>query len=348
MDLAGAAADVVLEQALGLEAEGGEHRHRRLLLGDDLDDELGHAQLDGLDDGPLGEQATEAAAPVRRVDDQAQLADVAAPRHAADDRHVPGDLAVDDGDQAVLVGVGHPPLDDAGLEDVLTEERAVALGDAGEEAPHGIGVAGLDGPDLDLRAAVVRRPSRAAPRGVPASRPSPGCCGAGPCARRRDRRARPAGAAPRRRSDPTSAGQHIGRLRRHDVVLLPDDVEERHGDVGEVDGAPAERHAAGRQQVLAGEQLAGLDERRARERDVVARPLRHHLVGGDEVVVPEVLPQVDVAGDVGERLEHAERVEHHVGRARCRWRRGDRRARRGPPASSSSSGPCGGSRPASP
>ena len=76
---------------------------------------------------------------------------------------------------------------------------------------------------------------------------------------------------------------------------------------------PFERHLPGRQQVLPGEQLAGLHERRAGERDVVAGPLRHHLVGGDEVVVPQVLPQVDVAGDVAERLEHAERVEHHVG-----------------------------------
>ena len=111
-----------------------EHGDRRLLLGDDLDDELGHAQLDGLDDGPLGEQAPEAAAAVLGVDDEAQLADVAAPRHARDDRDVAGDLAVDDGDQAVLVGIGDPALDDARLEHVLAEERAVALGHAGEEA----------------------------------------------------------------------------------------------------------------------------------------------------------------------------------------------------------------------
>ena len=66
--------------------------------------------------------------------------------------HVAGDLAVDDGDQAVLVGVGQPALDDAGLEHVLAEERAVALGDAGEErAAAASASAGLDGPDLDLR-----------------------------------------------------------------------------------------------------------------------------------------------------------------------------------------------------
>ena len=129
-----------------------EHRHRRLLLGDDLDDELGHAQLDGLDDGPLGEQAAEAAPAVLGVDDEAQLADVAAPADAADDGPVAGDLTVDDGDQPALAGVGDPALDDAGLEDVLAEERAVALGDAGEERRSGIGVAGRDGADLDLGA----------------------------------------------------------------------------------------------------------------------------------------------------------------------------------------------------
>ena len=63
-----------------------------------------------------------------------------------------------------------------------------------------------------------------------------------------------------------------------------------------------------------GEQLAGLHERGAGERDVVVGPLGHHLVGGDEVVVPQVLPEVDVAGDVADRLEHPERVAHHVSR----------------------------------
>ena len=82
MDLAGLAADVVLEQPLGLEAELREHLDGRLLRGDDLDDELRRAHLDGLDDGPLGEQAAEPAAAVLGIDDEADLADVAAPADA--------------------------------------------------------------------------------------------------------------------------------------------------------------------------------------------------------------------------------------------------------------------------
>ena len=58
------------------------------------------------------------------------------------------------------LGVGDPALDDARREDVLAEERAVALGHAGEEAAHGVGVGGRDRPDLDLGAAVAVRPSR--------------------------------------------------------------------------------------------------------------------------------------------------------------------------------------------
>src|SRR3954469_697559 len=40
------------------------------------------------------------------------------------------------------------------------------------------------------------------------------------------------------------AGQVAVGLRRDDVVLLAEDVEEWHGDVGQVDGAPAQGHAA--------------------------------------------------------------------------------------------------------
>ena len=89
VDLAGLAAHVVLEEALGLEAEAGEHGHRRLLLGDDLDDELGHAQLDGLDDGPLGEQAAEPAAACSGSTTRRSSPTWALHADAGDDRDVP-------------------------------------------------------------------------------------------------------------------------------------------------------------------------------------------------------------------------------------------------------------------
>ena len=105
---------MVPEQALLLEAELREHGDGRLLLGDDLDHELHHAELEGLDDGPLGEQPAEAAPAVLGVDDEAQLADVAAPADAVEDGHVADDLVVDERDEAVLVGVGEPAVDTPG------------------------------------------------------------------------------------------------------------------------------------------------------------------------------------------------------------------------------------------
>ena len=152
VDLTGLAAHVVLEQALRLEPELREHRHGGLLLGDDLDDELRRAHLDGLDDGPLGEQPAEPVAAVRGIDDEAQLADVVAPADALEDRDLTADLTVDERDEPVLRRVVEPRLDHAVGEDVLAEERAVALGHAGEEAPQRVGVTGAEGPHLDLRA----------------------------------------------------------------------------------------------------------------------------------------------------------------------------------------------------
>ena len=79
MGLPGGAADVAAQPALLLEAELGEHLEQSVLAGDDLDDELDDAELERLDDGPLGEQPADAPVAVLGGDDEAQLADVAAP-----------------------------------------------------------------------------------------------------------------------------------------------------------------------------------------------------------------------------------------------------------------------------
>ena len=77
--LAGFVADVAPQPALLLEAELREHVEEPVLPGDDVDHELHDAELERLDDGPLGQQPADAALPVVRGDDEAELADVAAP-----------------------------------------------------------------------------------------------------------------------------------------------------------------------------------------------------------------------------------------------------------------------------
>ena len=154
---------------------------------------------------------------------------------------VAADVAVDEADEAVLVGVGEPALDDAGLQHVLAEERAVALRHAGEEAAQRVDVVALERPDLDLGARAGHqigsewRPIQSAIAGMLrrwAALPTitPTC----PDGRRSSSTS----------VDPTSEDSGPTPSGRDDVVLLADDVEERHRDVGEVDVAPAERDRA--------------------------------------------------------------------------------------------------------
>ena len=84
--------------------------------------------------------------------------------------------------------------------------------------------------------------------------------------------------------------------------------------VGQVDLAVADADRAGHQDVLADELLDELAERRAGERHVVARPLRHRLEALDELVVPEVLEQRRLLRDLDRRRLHVEAAVEHVGR----------------------------------
>ena len=118
------------------------------------------------------------------------------------------------------------------------------------------------------------------------------------------------------RLGPLRADELAHRLRglgRDDVVLARDDVQERPAHVPQRHGPPVEQHAVLHERVLAHE-LDGLAERPAGERDVVAGPLAHDLVGLHLLVVPELLPQHGVLRDVGGGLEHAEGVADDLGR----------------------------------
>src|SRR5439155_23906739 len=140
--LAVAVADVVAQQALGLEAERLEHRHGAVLLGDHLDDQLAQPRLDRLDQRPAREVAADPRAPVVGRDDEAHLADVVRPADKRDDRDVAGHRAVLAGDRAGAGAVAQPALDGGAVEHLLLEERALVLGDAGEELEQRVGVVG--------------------------------------------------------------------------------------------------------------------------------------------------------------------------------------------------------------
>ena len=138
-------------------------------------------------------------------------------------------------------------------------------------------------------------------------------------------------------------GERTDRVGRHDVVGLTHHVQERHGDVGQPHRPPAEADLAVGQLVAAVEHLGRLAEARPGEGDVVVGPLGHGLVALDELVVPEVLPQVRVRRQVGGRLEHLERAADHVRRHVAGLVHRSSRARRAPPAAWRTSVPCGGS-----
>ena len=98
----------------------------------------------------------------------------------------------------------------------------------------------------------------------------------------------------------------LGGARRHDVVALGHRDEHLSPHAAEVDDAVADADPAAHEGVLAHEQLRDLAERGAGERHVVARPLRHRLEALDELIVPEVLEQRRLLGDLRRRGEHVE------------------------------------------
>ena len=170
VDLARLAADVLLQQPLGLEAEAARtsppspparRRPRRRAWSCPSRSPRRRPAGPAVDRGPWRRCP---GSTTRRISPTC-----AAPADAADHGDVADDLAVDDRDQPVLLGVGEPALDDAGLQDVLAEERAIALGHACEERPQRIGVRRLERPGPRPRSSWSRRPRslRSAPRGGP-------------------------------------------------------------------------------------------------------------------------------------------------------------------------------------
>ena len=146
--LAGPDADVVGQQGLGLEAELAEHGDQRLLVGDDLDDELGEIERKRLEDGMARKQPADAlAAPVRR-DHEAHLADMAGPAVQRHDRDVAGDLTVVIHRDRAGVRGPDPGRDHLGVSDILLQERAIRVGDRREEALEGGPIGGLDAADV--------------------------------------------------------------------------------------------------------------------------------------------------------------------------------------------------------
>ena len=145
------------QPSLLLETEFGEHVEQPVLAGDDVDDQLDHAELEGFDDGSLGEQPADAALSVLGGDHQAQLADVTASADALEHGDVAGDVAVDEGDEAMTVGHGDPAGDDDGVRDVLLEERAVTLGHGREEGGQRLDVVVRQCAHLDVGAWPRRR-----------------------------------------------------------------------------------------------------------------------------------------------------------------------------------------------
>ena len=146
--LAGPDADVFGQQGLGLEAELAEHGDQRLLVGDDLDHELGEVELEGLEDGMAREQPPDALpAPVWR-DHQAHLANMAGPAVQRHDRDVAGNLTVVGHRDRPRVPGPDPGRDHLRVGDVLLQEGAIRVGDGREEPLEGGAIGRLDAADV--------------------------------------------------------------------------------------------------------------------------------------------------------------------------------------------------------
>src|SRR4051812_17283863 len=142
-----AVADVVAQQALGLEAERGEHGHRALLLGHDLDVELGQAAVDRLQQRPAGERPPDAPAAPPRVDHQADLAHMVRPAAERHHRDVADDLAVVAGERPPAAA-GAPRLDRGAVEHRLLEEGALGRGNPLEEREQAVDVVVAGSPEF--------------------------------------------------------------------------------------------------------------------------------------------------------------------------------------------------------
>src|SRR4029078_2681831 len=147
---------MVDEQRLRLEPEGAEHRDERLLVGDDLDDELRQSEPGRLDNRVARERPPHATAAPRRVHADPHLADVARPAVQRDHGDVSEHRVVIDGDRA-RVARPRPGGHDVGVGDVLLQERAVGVRDAVEEALERRAVGGLYASDLHGVCSVSRR-----------------------------------------------------------------------------------------------------------------------------------------------------------------------------------------------
>ena len=147
VDLSRLVAHVVEQQRLDLEADGLEHPDRGPFLGDDLDDELRVAGLQAAQQALAGELLAEAAAARLGVDDEADARHVVRPADAAEQREPAHDrpvVVVQDQPLVALARV-QEALHHLGVEHVLVEERAVALGNAQEELGDELEVPGSMG-----------------------------------------------------------------------------------------------------------------------------------------------------------------------------------------------------------
>src|SRR5687767_11620875 len=143
LQLAGAIAEMVPQDRLGDEAELLEHADRRLLLGDDLDEELAKLELaDGTDERLPREIATDAGPAALRHDEEAHLTDVTRQGDAGQHRDVARDLAVVERDPPERPEIIHDRTQRLRVRDVLLEERAIVFGDRAKEGVEAV-VVGL-------------------------------------------------------------------------------------------------------------------------------------------------------------------------------------------------------------
>ena len=84
--------------------------------------------------------------------------------------------------------------------------------------------------------------------------------------------------------------QVFGRIIRHDVIMLGDRMQDRHGDLVEPGRASAYRHRVVEQLVVPHQVLGNSAEILASQRQDVGCPAVEHPEGFDELVVPDVLP----------------------------------------------------------
>ena len=124
--------DMIGEQGLWVEAERSEHRDRGLLVSHHLDHHFREAEIQCLEHGMLRERSADTSATRIGIDDNAHLSDVARPTLQLHDGHVADHTIVLDRDRARGTGPG-PSLDYLGRINILLEERAIALRNAGEE-----------------------------------------------------------------------------------------------------------------------------------------------------------------------------------------------------------------------